>query len=250
MSSTRIKCIVSYDGTNYYGFQKQDKFISVEETIEKALFKMLKKETKIYASGRTDRFVHARGQVFHFDTELNIPDIGIVRGLNGYLPNDIRILSASHVDDTFHARFSAVGKEYRYYIKHTSYSVFDRNYCYFYKGLDLELLKEAASKFVGTHNFRGFCSLEVDPRKNFVKTIFSVKVNVLNDYYEIIFIGTGFLKYQIRRMTGLIIEIARKKEKMDKIDLVFKTLDPRDSHSLAPGQGLYLERVFYNEKDI
>ena len=77
MSSTRIKCVVSYDGTNYYGFQKQEGFVTVESTIEKALKRMLKTPTRLYASGRTDRLVHAKGQVFHFDTDLDIPDLGI-----------------------------------------------------------------------------------------------------------------------------------------------------------------------------
>lgn len=241
----RVKCIVSYDGTNYYGFQVQESKDTVELEIETAISKLYGEQIKIYASGRTDRFVHARGQVFHFDTNKNIVERGIKKGLNSFLPTDIEILDVSYVDESFHSRFSVKKKEYRYYIKFQNYSVFDRNYYFNAKNLDVIKMQEAMKLFCGKHNFKGFCSAKVNPNKSFVKEVYDAHINVYSDYYEFIFIGSGFLKYQIRRMMGIIVEIGLGREDKNKIIEVLEKQDPRISHKCLPGCGLFLERVEY-----
>ncbi len=240
----RVKCIVSYDGTDYNGFQIQNEEKTIELEISKALNKITSEKNKIYPSGRTDRYVHAVGQVFHFDTEKNITAYGFKRALNSYLPNDIRIIDVEIVDINFHSRFSALRKEYRYYIS-TSPNVFRRNYMHFVPNLNLELLSSASKLLIGTHNFEGFCSAKVDKRKDFVKTIYEININKFDDYIEIIFIGSSFLKYQIRRMMGLLIEISLQKELETKILDVLESHDPKISHKIAPGCGLYLYKVYY-----
>lgn len=241
----RIKCIVSYDGSNYMGFQVQDSLPTIELVLTEAISKLTGENNKIYGSGRTDKGVHAKGQVIHFDTKLNIPPHGWIRGINSYLPQDIRINEVFIVDENFHARFSAIKKEYRYLIKTSDYDVFSRNYYAFYNNLDIELMKKALSKLEGKHNFEGFCSATVDKRKDFNKTIYKARLNVLDDVLEFIFEGDGFLKYQIRRMMGLIIDIGMHKDTLDKIDLVFETRDPGLSHKKAMACGLYLYKVTY-----
>lgn len=241
----RIKAIIEYDGSRYMGFQVQDDLPTIELELSNAISRVTGEEVKIYPSGRTDKGVHALGQVIHFDTTKDIKPYGWQRAINTYLPNDISVVSVEIVDESFHSRFSAKSKEYNYLIKIRNYSVFDRLYYANYKNLDLELMKKAMNKLLGVHSFKGFCSASVDPRKDFQKEIFDAHIESDGDVLRFVFIGTGFLKYQIRRMMGLIIEIGRHKDTLETIDKVFETEDPRISHMKAPAEGLYLVRVNY-----
>ena len=243
----RYKCIVSYDGYNYMGFQVQDNEITIELCIENALKKMLGDDIKIYPSGRTDRYVHAIAQVFHFDYEKDLPDSGIKRGINAFLPDDIHIMDVKHVDDSFHSRFSAKSKEYRYYINIGEYNPLTIRYMPNITNLDVDKMDEAIKLFIGTHNFKGFASAQIDERKDTVKTIYDAHINRLDDKLEFVFIGTGFLKYQIRRMMGILIDIGRGFSKKEMILDVLEKCDPKISHKVAPGCGLYLYKVNYED---
>lgn len=241
----RYKCIVSYDGYDYMGFQIQDDLDTIEFEITKALEKLLNKKIKIYASGRTDRYVHAIGQVFHFDTDINISSIGVKKGLNSYLPDDIYIKDCMIVDDNFHSRFSAKSKEYRYYINTGEYDPLKKRYQISLYNLDVKKMNSAIKLFVGTHDFKGFASASIDERKDTVKTIYEAKINILNDVLEFVFIGSGFLKYQVRRMMGILIDIGLNKMNEDMILEVFNKKDPKISHTIASGCGLVLYKVNY-----
>lgn len=227
------------------GFQVQESLPTIELELVNAIKKVTDEDVKIYASGRTDKGVHAYGQVIHFDTEASLKPYGWKKALNSFLPPDIRIVDIEFVDDSFHARFSATMKEYHYLIKYENYTVFDRNYYANFFNLDIDLMKEALKHFEGTHNFKGFCSASVDPRKDFVKTIFEASLEDKNGILTFVFKGTGFLKYQIRRMMGLIIEIGLHKDSIDTIERVFEEQDPQISHMKAPSEGLYLYKVYY-----
>lgn len=241
----RIKCTVSYDGSNYMGFQVQEDLPTIELELTKAISKLTGDDIKIFGSGRTDKGVHAIGQVIHFDTVKDIPCIGWLKGINSFLPSDIRIKDVDIVDKNFHARFSALKKEYHYLIKTSGYDVFLRNYYAFYDNLDVDIMRKSLEKLKGTHNYKGFCSASVDPRKDFNKTIYKADLNVYDDTLEFVFEGSGFLKYQIRRMMGLIIEIGMHKADILKIDEVLIKKDPKISHKNALPNGLYLYKVYY-----
>lgn len=241
----RYKCIISYDGHNYMGFQIQDTLPTIELEIENALKKFINKEIKIYPSGRTDRGVHAKGQVIHFDLDLDIPAKGIKSGLNAFLPEDIYVNDVEIVDEDFHARFSAKSKEYRYYINTGEYDPLKANYCVFMNNLDLDRMNEAIKLLIGKHDFKGFASSSIDKRKDTIKEIYEIKINKIDDYLEFVFIGSGFLKYQIRRMMGAITEIGRGKENNNLILKVLETKDPSISHKSLDGKGLYLYKVNY-----
>ena len=114
----RIKLVISYDGTRYYGFQHQNNALNIEDVLLEAIQRIDSNVLKIYGSGRTDRFVHAKGQVVHFDTEKEILEYKWVLAINTFLPEDIKVISCEYVSDEFHARYSAIEKEYRYYIRH------------------------------------------------------------------------------------------------------------------------------------
>lgn len=241
----RYKCIVAYDGYNYMGFQIQNDLNTIELQLKQALYKMLALDIKIYPSGRTDRYVHAINQVFHFDLEKNIPTMGILRGLNSYLPKDIRIKSVELVDESFHSRFSAKSKEYRYYVYQGSDNPFIMRYALVLRNLNIDKMQEAIKLFEGKHDFKGFASASIDPRKDTNKTIFHTEINLKGDFIEFIFIGSGFLKYQIRRMMGLLIEIGLGRETKDKIVEVLQKKDSSISHKVCDGYGLYLYNVNY-----
>ena len=241
----RYKCIISYDGHNYMGFQIQEELKTIELEIKTALKKLLGLDIKIYPSGRTDKGVHAIGQVIHFDLENYIPESGIKNGINSYLPEDIYFKSVELVDESFHARFSAKSKEYRYYINIGEYDPLKANYSVNITNLDLDLMRKAIKKLEGIHDFKGFASASIDERKDTNKEIYHTEINEIDNYLEFIFIGSGFLKYQIRRMMGLIVEIGRGKESLEMIDTVFLKKDPSISHRSLDGRGLYLYKVNY-----
>ncbi len=241
----RYKLVVSYDGYNYMGFQIQNELDTIELELMKAFNRLLNLDVKIYPSGRTDRYVHARGQVCHVDLDIDIPDYGLMKGLNAYLPNDIYIKEVEKVNEDFHARFSAIKKEYRYYINVKEYNPLTIRYLPYIPNLDISKMEEAIKLLIGTHDFKGFASASIDERKPTVKTIYSVELINHGDKLEFIFIGNGFLKYQIRRMMGIIIEIGKGKFDKSKISEILESKNPQDSKYIADGCGLYLEKVYY-----
>lgn len=241
----RYKVILAYDGYDYQGFQAQEGAKTIEGELNIAFKKWLKEDIKIVGSGRTDKEVHANGQVIHFDLKNKIEPLGVKRALNSFLPIDIRIKDAVIVDNDFHARFSAKQKEYRYKINYKEEDVFSYRYAPYIPNLDLDAMIAASKLFIGTHNFKGFCSAEIDPRKDCNKTIFDIKASIDEKYIVFSFIGNGFLKYQVRRMMGILIDIGQHKCDQSKIQLVLEKKDPRLSHRVAPGCGLTLYEVKY-----
>ena len=242
----KVLGICSYKGTNYYGWQKQVGFISVQEKIEECLSKVYDTTINIQGSGRTDAGVHALKQYFHFvvDKEKDLKQLAY--SLNKMLPDDIKIISFEKVDDDFHARYNAKEKIYEYRILLTNKDPLSFDLAYIYPmELDIELFKQALNKFVGTHNYQDFTSKEED-ESNFVRNIYSIDVIKENDLVRIVFKGNGFMRYQIRNMIGAAINVANGKEKLEFID---KHLDSKNREIIAykaPASGLYLMDVIYN----
>ena len=241
----RIKLTVAYDGSRYYGFQHQNDVLNIEDIILSAVKKIDNSVDKIYGSGRTDRFVHAKGQVIHFDTVKEIENYKWVQAVNTFLPEDIRVLECEKVSDEFHARYSAVKKEYRYYIRHHSYDLFYRNYAEYIPNIDIEVLKKVIKKLEGKHDFKGFCSAKIAKEKSTIKEIFEAKVIEHNDYLELVFIGNGFLKYQVRTMVGTLVDIACGKKNEEIIEEIFESKNPEKTNRVVSGKGLYLISVTY-----
>ncbi|NMA06019.1 MAG: tRNA pseudouridine(38-40) synthase TruA [Acholeplasmataceae bacterium] len=239
----RYKVTVSYDGTNYHGFQKQKNAHTIEAEINAALFKIHKHDIKIVASGRTDKGVHALGQVFHFDSNLEITANQFKRALNSHLPKDIRILEVSLVSGDFNARHSAIKKTYKYVIN-KEYDLFNRNHEFYYPyKLDIELLEKALKKFIGTHDFFGFAGYVKD--KPTIKEIYEAYLIVDGSKIILIFTGNGFLKYMVRKMVGTLLDIATNKKDINVIDEIFKTKDRNLSGKTINPEGLYLVKVYY-----
>ena len=242
----KILGICSYKGTNYYGWQKQVGFISVQSKIEEVLSQIYDMPISITGSGRTDAGVHAIKQYFHFIVEKEKDLKQLAYSMNKMLPEDIHILSLEKVDDDFHARYSAKRKIYEYDILLKNKEVFNYDLAYLYPmDLDIDLLKEALKLFKGEHNYQDFTSKEED-EGNFIRTIYSIEVNQDNDLIKIIFEGNGFMRYQIRNMVGAAIAVANKKENISFIKYHLGDKKNREIIAYkAPAVGLYLVDVKY-----
>lgn len=243
----RLLAVVSYNGTNYAGWQKQPDKISVQETIEGALSKFFNTEITIYGSGRTDAGVHALGQTFHFDVDRKEIDISrLIYSLNSMLPEDIYIEDMEEVDEDFHARYSVKEKTYGYTIilREKDVLLYQIAYACPYK-LDIDLTEKALNLFKGKHNFKNFTSKEED-QDNFVREIYEINFEYNNETINIIFRGNGFMRYMIRFMVGTAIEVGRRRMTLEEVDDLLNEDSPRTVVSAkAPASGLVLLDVKY-----
>ncbi|PLS15573.1 tRNA pseudouridine(38-40) synthase TruA [Bacillus sp. M6-12] len=243
----KYKCTIAYDGSLFSGYQVQPDKRTVQSEIEKALSKMHKgTEVKITASGRTDAGVHAKGQVFHFQSPLAIPISNWEKGLNAMLPDDISVLAIKKAAPDFHARFDAVGKEYRYILSRAERrDPFSRNFTYHYPfALNYDAVREAAQFFIGTHDFTSFCSAKTEVVDK-VRTIHEIDFYEQDDMLIFRFVGNGFLYNMVRILMGTLLEAGSgKKLPGEMLDILDKK-DRGAAGKTAPGHGLYLWKVHY-----
>ena len=240
----------SYDGSKYKGYQKQPKVKTVQGELEKAL-KTINGGTKvsIHAAGRTDAGVHALNQKAHFDLDMkHITPEKLKDGLNSLIPKDIYIKHIEVVADDFHARYNAKAKEYIYMINMGEYDPIEKDYVYQYnKKLDVAEIERALKYLEGTHNFKSFTKTD-DEKEDYTRTI--VQTNLIRNMKNInkitlSFLGTGFLRYQVRNMIGTLIEIGEGKRKSEEIIDILNAEDRRKAGKTASPEGLYLKDVLY-----
>ena len=238
----------SYDGSKFKGYQKQPRLKTVQGEIEKALKELSNKDISISGSGRTDAGVHALNQRAHFDLDMNITCDKLQKALNSLLSDYIYIKKVEEVSDDFHARFNVSAKEYIYKINMGEYSPIEKDYIYQYnKKLDLVEMERALKYLEGTHDFKSFSKAD-EEKEDFTRTI--IQTNLIRNVKDvnrfiISFLGTGFLRYQIRNMVGLLIEIGEGKRKSEDILEILEAKDRRKAGITAPPEGLYLKDVFY-----
>ncbi len=235
----------SYDGTLFFGYQKQKNKRSVQEEIEKVLSKINNEKTVISASGRTDAGVHAINQKAHFDSNKEYNLDRLKHSMNKMLPDDIFIKDIKNVSENFHARFDVVKKEYVYKINIGQYNPLDRNYIYQYNWtLDVDKMNKAIKHFIGKHNFKSVTKT-IKEEKDYVRTIYDASVSLKDDIITIKFIGSGFMRYMVRNMVGLLIAVGESKiSPTDIVDILNKE-DRVFAKKTAPSEGLYLANVYY-----
>lgn len=245
----RVKAKVSYDGTDYAGYQSQPNMRTVQSVIDKALVKLHKDKT-VYsvASGRTDAGVHAFGQVIHFDTPLDLPPDRWRMALNVLLPKDVRIVEVEFVDEEFHARYSATGKTYMYkWSSSEIQSPFERNYAVHLGKWkpDIERMREAAQYFIGTHDFTSFCSSKT-ATANKVRTVRELTLVEQGEELIMTIEGDGFLYNMVRTIAGMLFAVGIGwNEPLDMKEML-KAKDRKKVGKTAPAHGLYLMNVTYN----
>lgn len=239
----RVKCTVSYDGTNYHGWQKQTLLKSVQTTIEDSLARLNNgTPIPIHGASRTDQGVHALAQAFHFDSDLQIPIERMAVAINTYLPNDIFITHAELVDSTFHARKSAKRKTYEYRLRVNQYSPLDRHTKGFVKGeFDLARMTEELTQLLGTHSFE---SLTQDAEyDSYVRTIYDASIRATEYGLLLSVTGDGFLRHMVRILMGTLLDIGSGKQSSMKELLASK--DRTQAGIKVGPEGLYLIKVIY-----
>lgn len=246
---TRYKAIISYDGTNYAGFQIQPNAVTIQEVIEATLKRLNSgKPVTIHPSGRTDSGVHAVGQVIHFDLPQK-RDVEKLRfALDTQTPEDISILSIEEVTEDFHARYLATGKEYHYHVDTgKSPNPFKRLYAAHYRyELDLESMRRAARFIEGEHDFSVFCATGSSVEDK-TRTVYSVTIEeVGEDELLFIFKGNGFLYKMVRILVGTLLKIGNGQLPEDAIQRALANQDKKMTGPTAQPEGLFLMKVDYN----
>lgn len=240
------KITISYDGTKYNGWQKQGNTQNtIQEKFENVISKMCGKTVEIHASGRTDRGVHATGQVANFKCCTSLDCEGIKNYLNNYLPEDILVKSVEEADERFHSRLNAVSKTYEYLIATEKPDVFIRKYVYVTeKKPDIDKMREGAEKLFGTHDFKGFSSLG-KTKKSTVRTINSIEITEADGIISVKINGSGFLYNMVRIVVGTLLEIGTGDLPVSIIDTVFEGKTRAQAGTTLPARGLKLTEVFY-----
>ena len=241
-----LRLDICYDGTRYRGWQRLNgDDNTIQGKLETALSRILGEPIEISGSGRTDAGVHARGQVANFHCESKMSAAEILAQLRKYLPEDIGIYSCKECSDRFHARLNAKEKTYQYRIWNSEQPcVFDRRYvAVMLEELDIAAMKQAASHFLGQHDFSAFCG---NPKfkKSTERFIRSIVIERVGEEIRITVTGNGFLHHMVRIMVGTLVEVGRGERKADCIPTLFGG-KRAEAGFLVPSQGLCLQEVVY-----
>ncbi len=246
----RIRLIISYDGTNYVGWQVQPNGVSVQALLEKALFELTGEQIRVEGSGRTDSGVHAKAQVAHFDTEARMAADKFAIAMNMHLPPDIRVMFSEECDPTFHARFSAKRKVYSYTVQLGPHAdVFLRTTSlHLHYMPDVEAMQKAAAAVIGTHDFNAFKCAD-SSMENTVRTITRSEWNRNGNLLVYTVEGNGFLYNMVRILVGTMLEIGSGKRPVSDLENAIETGSRTSAGATAPARGLRLERVIYPDFD-
>lgn len=247
-----IKLILEYDGTNYHGWQSQAPGggPTIQGTLENALKSLCNEELRTQSSGRTDAGVHALGHVANFRTSSTIPSQAWAPALNHLLPPDVRVLASEEVRSDFHARYSALGKTYKYRIlNRRSPTALYRNYAWHVNmSLNIARMRKAMVLLMGRHDFSAFrgagCSAKTP-----VRTITSAMIRKAGEFIELYIEADAFLQYMVRNITGTLVEVGLGRFGPDDVLDMLKARDRKLTGRTAPPHGLYLVRVDYPEGD-
>jgi tRNA pseudouridine38-40 synthase len=240
------RLILSYRGDAYAGWQWQENAPSVQRAVEEALAELLGAPVRIHGAGRTDAGVHARAQVAHFEPPRPIPLRGLVHGTNYRLPGDIRILAADRMSEGFHARKSALGKEYLYRI-HRGRVVppFEAPYVTpIAAPLDVDAVRRAAAFLPGRHDFTAF-ALQGGSHGQPFRRLFAVTVDEAGRELRLRFTGAGFLRGMVRTLVGTLVEVGRGRRPAASVAELLTGRPRSEAGPTADARGLVLERVFY-----
>ena len=235
---------LSYDGTDFYGWQRQPEKRTVQGVLEDSVAKITQKKIHITGAGRTDAGVHAHGQVANFKANLSIKDSELILALNSLLPKDIRVISLKKVDMTFHSRKTAKSKIYQYRIFNSpNISPFIFRYTLHWTSpLKVDLMKEAAPLFIREADFTSFSSNRL---LNPVREVIRSEIKKKGD--EIIYTveANGFLRYMVRTIVGTLLEIGKCRIPPEKIEQIFREKKRTLASPTAPAKGLCLIKVNY-----
>lgn len=244
----RIALKIEYLGTRYHGWQRQPELVSIQGTIEKALFQFLQEEVGLVAAGRTDKGVHATGQIAHFDTSKNRPLYTYIFGLNHFLPNDIRVIDAFEVAPDFHARFSAIFRRYEMHIFNRSVdsATLSERMLWHPVPLDVALMQQGADYLIGEHDFTSFRGADCQAHSP-IKTLNFCKISRHNEKIIINIQASGFLHKMVRNITGVLIKIGEGRRTPNWALSVLNAKERAKGGKTVSPHGLYLVEIGYKK---
>lgn len=243
----RYFIILSYDGTNYHGWQIQPNGSSVQETLEQALTTLLREETSVVGAGRTDAGVHALKMIAHFDSEQQVNCLRLTDKLNRILPPDIAVQCVQPVCDDTHARFSATSRTYHYYVS-TAKDPFSRHRAMrLFHAPDFERMNEAACRLFGYTDFTSFSKLHTDVATNNCR-IMQARWEQVGEYeWRFVIQADRFLRNMVRAVVGTLLEVGRGKMSVGEFCRVIEKKDRCSAGTSVPGHALFLVDVTYPE---
>lgn len=241
-----IKLVIEYEGTNYSGWQRQENFTTIQQTIEDAIKVFISEDVSLLASGRTDKGVHALGQVANFRTNCTVPGGRYKYALKEYLPEDITIVDSKEVDLNFHSRFDAKKKIYRYKVYNSELPrALYRNFSYHFSyNVDIDKMIEASKCLLGVHDFKAFMGKRCSA-KSTIRTIHNISIYRNQEFIEFVIEGNSFLRNMIRIIVGTLLQVGSGRIEINDISDIMSSKKRENAGITAPPQGLYLEKVFY-----
>tara|TARA_B100000795_G_scaffold17345_1_gene11546 strand:- start:212 stop:994 length:783 start_codon:yes stop_codon:yes gene_type:complete len=247
----RIALSVEYNGANYFGWQKQKihKEKTIQYYIDKAISKIADENISTICAGRTDTGVHAFSQIVHFDTNKKRLDYKWLNGINSNLPNDIVIKNIYHVDETFHARYSALARTYRYIILNQEYpsTYLSSNVLHLNKKINISKIKSTFKYIKGEKDFSCFrasgCS-----SKSPIKNIKSLKINSYKNFLYIDITANSFLYHMVRNIIGTLIDVGTSKYESNHVIELISSRDRKKCGKMVLPNGLYLKNITYPKK--
>ena len=252
VQSVKFKLVIAYDGTAYKGWQVQKTGLGVQQKVEEALAKLFPSRPRVHSSSRTDTGVHALGMVAHVEipkTEFKMPARKLVLALNAWLPEDVRVMSAARCHPGFHARFDAAGKQYRYFVwNRASMNPLLRHRAWHVPvALDLAAMREAATLFLGKHDFQSFAGTRSYEMESTVRTVTHCDIRRNGPLLTFVIEGDGFLYRMCRGIVGTLVQAGQGKFDAGEVRRMLASRDRRVAGMTAPAHGLVLWKVSYRK---
>ncbi len=256
MKKLKFKLTIAYDGTNYAGWQVQQTGIGVQQRVEEAFIKIFPSVRQIHSSSRTDTGVHALGMVAHVEipqAELKMPPAKLPLAINAHLPQDIRVIDAVRCRSSFHARFDATGKQYRYFVwNHRTMNPLLRHQAWaVHQPLDLAAMRAAARHLVGKHDFTSFAgtrNYRLLKMESAVRTVTHCEIIKRGPLLTFVIEGDGFLYKMCRCIVGTLVQVGQGKFNPADVNEMLAKKDRGTAGMTAPAQGLVLWKVMYGRK--
>jgi tRNA pseudouridine38-40 synthase len=242
----RIALGIEYDGAAYYGWQRQKEVISVQQELEQSLSKIANHTVRVHCAGRTDSGVHSTGQVVHFETKAIRKDVAWTLGVNAHLPKDIAVRWVKQVDSSFHARFSATARHYRYIIYNGAFrpGILGTGLSHYHMDLDVQKMHLAGQMILGEQDFTSFRALHCQASSP-VRCIEYLNISQRSQFIIIDIKANAFLHHMVRNIAGSLIEIGCGKQPVDWLKMLLSYKDRSKAAATAKPGGLYLVEVDY-----